>query len=344
MATKQTYHICTIWAGTAQASMLEALQELPFVHLSAVVCTTDNGWHTWLVRKDLNIPGPWDTRNCINHLTKDDGSMLAQLLQYRFCEGELKGTHLGNLIIWALSRIHGSFEEGIEKLNQALQMRHDVFPVSWSSTQIWAVLEDGTHILWEWDIIKRTNKSPIVSMYLDPPAAATSQVIHAIQEADMIIICPGVLCTALWSVLLHDWIKETIKASSAPLIHFSNLFTKPNQTEWWTLSRHIDFIEHLVWRSLDYVIANERPNEFVVEYYQKKWYELVHIDTQNIDQEKTELIRWTFIHDTKQKHVGDLERVKTNKQHISPHLIRSDGKKVRDIIEEIKTKNTKIRT
>jgi 2-phospho-L-lactate transferase/gluconeogenesis factor (CofD/UPF0052 family) len=58
-------------------------------------------------------------RNVINAINPHD-DVLAKLLNYRFSEGELSGTHLGNLIVGALSRICGGYEAGILHLNNLL--------------------------------------------------------------------------------------------------------------------------------------------------------------------------------------------------------------------------------
>jgi len=111
------------------------------------VTTTDNGGSSALIRESLHIPAPWDVRNVINAINPKNG-VLSKLLNYRFEEGELAGTHVWNLIVWALSRIQGSYLEGIKVLNEWLNLPARVYPVSNLSTQICAELEDGSICEW----------------------------------------------------------------------------------------------------------------------------------------------------------------------------------------------------
>ena len=66
-----------------------------------------------------------------------------------------------------------------------------VLPVSDHPAQICAELDDGTILKGEWQIIKREKKDIAIKRYfLDTPSMAVSDGLYALQEADMIIICP----------------------------------------------------------------------------------------------------------------------------------------------------------
>ena len=90
--------IVSIWAGTGQATILKGLVEIEWVDITALVTTTDNGGSSAAIRESLKIPAPGDVRNVINAINPKNG-MLSKLLNYRFSEGELSGTHVGNLIV-----------------------------------------------------------------------------------------------------------------------------------------------------------------------------------------------------------------------------------------------------
>ncbi len=330
-------NICTIWWWTAQAWILNILQSIPEINwLTWIVCTTDNGWSSKIVRESLWIPSPWDVRNCINKVSRDD-SVLNSLLNYRFRDGELSWTHVWNIIIWALSQIYWWYDQAIKIINKELRLETHILPVSGFSTQICAQLEDGSSVTWEREIIKRENPSPITSFYLeDPSTPALLSVCTALEKADYIIVCPWVLGTAIISTLLHTWIKEAIdRNTKAKLLYFWNIFSYPNQTDWRTLSDHVNCLQEYLPRKIDHLIVNTSlPPQEVIEYYKQRNHELVPLDLENIAP-STIVHSWYFLEDIEIKSLDTLERASNKKQHVGTHVIKADKKRVSKVINSI---------
>jgi uncharacterized cofD-like protein len=326
--------IVSIGAWTGQAAILKWLINLPETTITALVTTTDNGWSSALIRASLDIPSPGDVRNVINAINPHD-DVLAKLLNYRFSEGELSWTHLGNLIVGALSRICGGYEAGILHLNNLLWLPAYVLPVSNHPAQICAELSDGTIIQGERQIIKREKQNlPITRYFLSEKHEAVQDGLHALREADVIIICPGVLGTGIISTLLFEGMRETISSSSAKIIYIANVMTYPSQTDDFTLSDHVHELESYLGKKVDIVLSNTTlpPRHILVQYARTWSYPLI------VDKEK--LANYTLIEtdllidyssDTKR---SELVRASGAQQHVGAHRIRHDAEKVKAIIEE----------
>jgi len=262
---------------------------------------------------------------------------LSELLQYRFSQWTLAWTHLGNLIVWALTDIYWSIDKTFEKLHEWLNTTTRVLPVSNESTNICATLEDGTIVTGERDIIKRKNPSIIKTFHLENSAAqATESVIQSLEKADLIIICPGVLWTAIISTLIHKGVFETIeKNTAAKIVYFWNMFTYPNQTDGMSMSDHIDQLTTYLPRSIDYLVVNtQEPPQEIVSYYASHNHALVSIDKENISDEIT-IFGWYFLETIDADNLASLERASNSKQHVWTHIIKADKERVSTVIGKI---------
>ncbi len=330
-------NICTIWGGTAQAGLLQILAtHLDISSLTGIVCTTDNGGSSRIVRDSLEMPSPGDVRNCLNHISDTD-STLGSLLNYRFEDGELSGTHLGNLIIWALTQMHGSLEAAVSKLSWDMDLVPTILPVSNTSTNICATLTDGSHVVGERNIIKRKNRSAIESFHLeDDQATVLPAVTQAIAHSDYIIICPGVLGTAIISTLLHDWLHQAIADNpDAKIIYFCNIFTYASQTDGRSVSDHVRCLESYLPRSVDHLIVNtDESSPDLIEYYGHRNHHMVTLDLDNISDD-TRIRDGYFIQYVDAASIQWLERASNKKQHVWTHVVRPDSEKVLDVMSRI---------
>ncbi|MBI2875328.1 MAG: YvcK family protein [Candidatus Tectomicrobia bacterium] len=243
--------------GTGQAVLLNGLKGHPY-QLMAIVGVTDNGGHSGLIRRAMDIPSPGDLRHCLAGLA-DPQEPLARLLGYRFSEGALSGISLGNLMLAALIRQEGGLSAAAERLRQMLGIEAQVLPASDESTQVCAELTDGRHITGEWEIIERKPRTPIQRIYLERPIRAFPGCLRAIEEADAIVFSPGSLLTGLVSLLLTEGIREALAVSRARKIYVCNLMTQPGQTDGFALSHHVRTLSAYLPAPPDYVLANDGP-------------------------------------------------------------------------------------
>jgi len=250
-------HIVTLGNGTGQATLLHGLREHA-CEVTAIVGVTDNGGHSGQLRRLLHLPQVGDIRQCLSALF-DAESVWGHLLRYRFTAGELRGLSVGNLILAALAQRHGSLFAAVEDVCQAAGLRQRVLPVSDGDTQIGAALQDGRCLIGEWEIIRRQPQTPIVRLFLQPPAAAHPAVLEAIADADLLVICPGSLLTGTIALLLHPGMREALTACQAPCIYVCNLMTQPGQTDEYTARQHLSMLTAYLGRAVEAVVLNNGP-------------------------------------------------------------------------------------
>lgn len=334
MANKKV--VC-IGGGTGQASILSGLKKIQGLDLVSIVGVTDNGGYSGLIREAMGIPQPGDSRNCIGALCDTD-LLQAKLINYRFSEGSLSGISLGNLIIAALTRITGDFSEAIKETAKLAGVIGKVLPVSNDSTHICAELIDGTEVYGEWEIIKRQPRTRIKRLFLQHEAFATEEVKREIESADLIIICPGSLCTAIVAALLAKGVSESISKSNGQLIYICNIMTQAGQTDDFTVSDHINFIQDYIKRNIDYVIVNDNPpsDDLLVDYEKEGSYPIP-LD-EHLDRSKTKIILEDLLLDLDYDSLKKNERATGKGMHVGNHLIRHDPEKLAVILKSFLSK------
>lgn len=333
--TKDLRHnkFVTIGNGTGQAAIIRDLQHYAD-DISVIVGVTDNGGHSGLLRKIMNIPAPGDIRNCMSAICSPD-NIMAKLCNFRFTQGELAGGNLGNLIISALIGIEGDLGSATQTLGHAMGLKAKVFPVSTESTQICAELENGEILEGEFEIIRRKKTDlKIVRLFHNPPVAAYEPCIEAIRNADVIVIAPGTLRTGIISTLLAKGVKEALTNSTAKIIFICNIMTNPGQTEGFSTQDHIDEITRYMGRKPDYALIHSGTvPEFIQQIYIKESsYPVKHI---NIAHNDIKIILEDLLEEIDEREIDKYQRVGGTNIKTTPHLIRHNSRKVANIILEL---------
>lgn len=209
--------------------------------VTAIVTVTDNGGSSGRLRKDFDMVPPGDIRNCLVALA-DGEPLWADVLQYRFDEAELEGHSFGNLLITALTRVTGSFDQAVRELNRLLKVRGRVLPATGSKVSLIAEHHDGSKTTGEVQVT--ASGKPIRALEMRPrvgPAAA--DVVQAIAEAELLVFGPGSLFTSVIPNLLVPGIREAVLANPAPKVYVANIMTQPGETTGLSLSEHLDALE-----------------------------------------------------------------------------------------------------
>lgn len=303
--------IVTLGGGTGQAQALRGLARLG-AEVTAVVGVTDNGGHSGRLREQFGIPGVGDLRNCIAALA-DRKSAVGRALDFRFAAGDLEGASLGNLILAGLTLSEGSITRAASALADQTGVRARVLPVSDASSQIAAELADGSLVLGEWEIIRRSPRTPIARLFHDPPIAATTEVLRALRRADLAVLGPGSLRTAIVSLLLVTGVRETLRKKRVAYV--MNILTQPGQTDGFTAKDHIDEIARYLGRGPDFVIANaERPPDWALG------------ESKVVDPSGIEARRGKFLERVRRADAA--ARARPSRYPAGPHLVRHDPAKL----------------
>jgi len=262
--------IVCIGGGTGQATILRGLKNYPS-QLTAIVAVTDSGRSTGTLRRELEIPAPGDIRNCLVSLSESP-ELMKELFQYRFPNKGLEGMSMGNLLIAALTKVTGSFEQAVKETSKILSIKGKAISPIIGNTHICAELTDG-NILEEEFNIRELNKAPIKRVFLKNKNIKTNkECIEEIKNTDLIIIGPGSLYTSVIVNLLVPKIRDAIKKSKAKKIYISNMMTQPGQTDNYDIVKHVTEIEKYLGKGiLDFVMINDnKPSKELLAQYQEK--------------------------------------------------------------------------
>lgn len=262
--------IVVMGGGTGTFTVLTGLKHYP-VDLSAIVSIADNGGSTGILRDELGVLPPGDTRQCLVALSAGD-DVLRSLFNYRFSEGSLSGHNFGNLFLSALEKVTGDSLSAVREVHRILNVKGHVIPVAATATHLFAELEDGEIVEGEHAIDEiHGDRAPIARCFLSPTVAANPDAIHAIESADAIILGPGDLYTSLMPILLVDGVKEALARTNAKRIYVMNLVTKHGETDGYTAKTYADVIAHAISPAkINTVLVNtEQPPESILERYEK---------------------------------------------------------------------------
>ncbi len=302
--------IVTLGGGTGQAQLLAGLARRG-ADVTAIVGVTDNGGHSGQLRKEFGIPSVGDLRSCLAALA-GPRSRLGRALTWRFKSGKLAGASLGNLMLAELTMAAGSLTGAAACLEPMLPARGRAIPVSDSTSQIAARLKNGKTVIGEWEIIRRKPRIPIARLFHDPPIDATPEALRAIQRADLIVLGPGSLRTALVSVLLTRGLRGALRRKRVAFV--LNILTQPGQTDGFSAADHVAEIKRYLGKQ-PLVLANtRRPPEWALQGAE-------FVDAAGIEARREDLLE-------KVKR-SDLKRRSRPSQFIAgPHLVRHDPAKL----------------
>ena len=282
--------VVTIGGGTGLSVLLRGLKKYP-LEITAVVTVADDGGSSGKIRSDMNIPSPGDIRNVIAALS-DVEPYLEKMFQYRFDSGEVKGHPVGNLMIAAMTDIHGDFSTAVKVMSRILNVRGTVLPTTNDIATLNAVLSDGEIIRGESSITKAGGV--IDHVYITPSRVKPNEdVLKAIEEADYIIMGPGSLYTSIIPNLVISKVSEKIRESNAKKIYVCNVMTQHGETDNYSVCDHILAInKHVEENIFDLVIANSREfDDSILSKYHKEKQEPVKIDQEKIKELGIKLIK-----------------------------------------------------
>ena len=278
--------IAAIGGGTGLSTMLRGLKRYT-KNLTAIVTVADDGGGSGVLRRDMGILPPGDVRQCMQALANTE-PIMERLLDYRFCEGRLKGQSFGNLLLAALNGVTGSFEEAVAQMGQVLAISGCVLPVTGANVQLEAIFENGERVVGESRIFsaKKQQDCRIHHVALLPqrpqPLPAT---LSAIAEADLILLGPGSLYTSVIPNLLVDGVADAIDRARAQKFYICNIMTQDGETEGYTAADHLEaLLRHGTPHMIDLCLVNNAPlSDVLLRRYEQEDAEPLAVDRARIE-------------------------------------------------------------
>ncbi len=317
--------VAVIGGGTGSFTVLRGLKKYPQVDLTAIVNMMDDGGSTGILRDELGVLPPGDIRQCLVALS-ESSNLMRKLMNYRFANGSLQGHSLGNLLITALEKTTGSFENAVEEVGKILAIKGKVVPVTTDKCRLAVELNNGESIYGEKNLSNINLTGNIKKIFLNPVARANPKALAAIKEADLIIIGPGSIYSSLISTLLVGGMKEALSETKAKKMFIINLMNKKGRTDNFTVKQHIAEMErHLDANIFDYALYNtENPPLELLEKYALEG-DIVKYGEETLKDTKCIPIK-AFDSELKEVQKGDF---------IKRNLIRHDSNKLAKIIIKV---------
>ena len=250
--------IVTIGGGTGLSVLLRGLRQHTD-NLTAVITVADDGGSSGRLRRELGVLPPGDFRNCLVAMSEDE-SLLAELFQYRFEEGDgLKGHSFGNLFIVAMANVTNGFDEALVESSRVLAVRGRVVPATTSNLQLSARFRDGSVVHGESSIAM--HRGEIEQLLIEPEeAAAHPLAVRAITDAELVVIGPGSLYSSILPNLMVSGISEAVRNTSATVVYVCNVATQVGETGGYTLAEHVAALRRHTFEGIaDYVVGNSNP-------------------------------------------------------------------------------------
>ncbi len=266
--------VVALGGGSGLGTLLEGLKEYTS-QITAVVSVADDGGSSGRLRREFDMLPPGDVRKCLVALS-DESPLLGDLLRYRFPDGQdpwasgrhgdevdevdgvseiddqerpgppggprsLAGHSFGNLFLTVLWRLTGDFGEAVRQAGRILSIRGRVIPATLDRVTLVAIYEDGSQVTGQRKISETEKR--IRSLELRPkPPPASSEIIEAIEEADLVVIGPGSLYTSILPNLLIEGIPQAIARSEAAKVYVANVASSEGETAGFALKDHLDAI------------------------------------------------------------------------------------------------------
>jgi uncharacterized cofD-like protein len=182
--------IVVIGGGTGGFTLLNALKGY-CNNVTALVNMADDGGSTGVLRDELGVLPPGDTRKSLVALS--ESPKVRDLFNYRFDEGTLKGHTFVNLLLTALEKMTGSFAEAVETASEVLHTDGRVIPITLDNVRLVIEWPDGTMVHGEnrIDIMQFAKEKGRPILHLAPSAAINPDAVKAIHNADLVVLSAG---------------------------------------------------------------------------------------------------------------------------------------------------------
>lgn len=252
--------------GSGLSQLLKGIKLFP-VEITAVVSVADNGGSTGLLRRELNIPAVGDITKVMLSMA-DTNQDVIDLLNYRFTKSKTLGIHsVKNLLLMALLDLKGNFAKAMPVMEKLLDIKGNILPLTEDNVNLVGITTSGKKVIGEHQITKCASK--IAEVKYNKDIRVNSNVIKAVQDADLIVFSSGSLLTSIVPHLIDKSLVNVINNSKADKMYVCNLFTQPGETDNFTVKDHIDYLEKYLGKgTINVVIAN---NELISSELSKKY-------------------------------------------------------------------------
>ena len=288
-------NIVVIGGGSGLNTLVDGLKRYTS-NITAIVTVSNYGETLAKDNERMKYLQLEDIKNGMASLALHDGSKMAELLNYRFKTGDLRGMAFSDIYFEAISDISNGLAEAVKNSNEIFKIYGEVLPITEDKMKICAELGNG-YVVEEksqiasmvYDKITKVNR-----VYLSPSnCKPTPGVIDAIKNADSIIIGPGSLYANIIPNLLVNGVARAIKEAKAQKVYVCNIMTEPGLTDNYSVADHINaIVEHCGTGLIDYCLydTGEIIPE-IIKRYNRDGSDLVEQNLDNLQDKKIKFIK-----------------------------------------------------
>ncbi len=225
--------IVTIGGGSGMPIINQALVKAGLNNINSIVTTFDSGGDSGRIRTDergsvLAFSDYW--RSLLS--LWNDGEQKTywqEMLKYR----DGRGRNFGNLFFQFmaekagdLSKVDGLFSQ----LTQA-NLCGQVIPVATKSADICFKTEGGREYCGEHNFDdQRMSLDMVKKVWLSTEVVANPEAMSAVEQTDLIIVCPGSLYGSVLTNFLPKGMRESLQKSKAKKLLITNIMSVSNET------------------------------------------------------------------------------------------------------------------
>ncbi|HUR13981.1 MAG TPA: uridine diphosphate-N-acetylglucosamine-binding protein YvcK [Mycobacteriales bacterium] len=241
--------VVALGGGHGLAASLSALAGLG-VDLTAVVTVADDGGSSGRLRRELGAVPPGDLRMALAALAGDDAwsRTWERLLQHRFGgEGPLAGHAVGNLVLAALADLEGDIVPALDVVGRLVGARGRVLPASCYPLEIVAHVvgldpaDPGliTEVVGQVAVARTAGGVCALELHPEDPPACP-EAVHAVLDADFVVLGPGSWFTSVMTHLLIPELREALIKTAACRIVTLNLAPQVGETEGFSAESYLE--------------------------------------------------------------------------------------------------------
>ncbi|MGH3897003.1 MAG: gluconeogenesis factor YvcK family protein [Pseudonocardiaceae bacterium] len=207
--------------------------------VTAVVTVADDGGSSGRLRRELGLLPPGDLRMALTALAAHDGggARWRQVFQHRFGgNGALAGHAVGNLLLAGLLEVHGDPVAALDEACRLLGVIGRVLPMAAEPLDIEADVagldgDPNTLRRIRGQVAVATTPGRVHRVWLRPERPkACVEAVHAVGEADVVVLGPGSWFTSVLPHLLVPELADALAGTAARRILVLNLAPQPGET------------------------------------------------------------------------------------------------------------------
>jgi uncharacterized cofD-like protein len=164
--------------------------------------------------------------------------LLLTALEHRFADGELAGHAFGNLMIAAFEESEGDLVSALDEVSRLLGAVGRTLPATSIPVHLQADLQGGSVVSGQAAVARTSNLHTV--RLVPTNAAACTEAVAAIAQAEQIVLGPGSLFTSVLAATAVDGIRSALESAEGQLVYVCNLRPQTGESSGFGVADHVD--------------------------------------------------------------------------------------------------------